>query len=57
MIKVFANIIIDSDIEKVWSFINNISLGLSYNKFHRKINIKNCVASRITQRLAESKSY
>ena len=40
MVEVSLNVKINSDVQKVWNFINNVSLALSYNKFHRKIDIK-----------------
>ena len=41
MIKVESKINIKSDCEKIWKFLNDISLGLSFNRFHKKINIEN----------------
>ena len=41
MIKVETKIDINSDTEKIWKFLNNISLGLSFNRFHKKINVEN----------------
>ena len=41
MIKVESKISIKSDCERIWKFLNDISLGLSFNRFHKKINIEN----------------
>tara|TARA_Y100001970_G_scaffold287394_1_gene411961 strand:+ start:4447 stop:4929 length:483 start_codon:yes stop_codon:yes gene_type:complete len=41
MIKVESKISIHSDCERIWKFLNDISLGLSFNRFHKKINIEN----------------
>ncbi len=41
MIKVETKIDVNSDAEKIWEFLNNISLGLSFNRFHKKINVEN----------------
>mgnify|MGYP001228604823 CR=1 FL=1 len=41
MIKVQSKINIKSRQEKIWNFLNNISLGLSFNRFHTKINTQN----------------
>ena len=41
MIKVKSKINIKSTEQEIWSFLNNISLGLSFNRFHKKIHIQN----------------
>lgn len=41
MIKVESKISIQSEIEKIWKFLTDISMGLSFNRFHKKINIEN----------------
>ena len=41
MIKVESKISIQSDCEKIWKFLNDISLGLSFNRFHKEINVEN----------------
>ena len=40
MIKVNSSISIKSDIQKIWHFLEDFSLGLSCNRFHRNINIE-----------------
>lgn len=40
MIKVESKISIESDHERIWKFLNDISLGLSFNRFHKKINVE-----------------
>ena len=41
MIKVKSTIKINSTPEKIWFFLNDLSMGLSFNRFHRKINLEN----------------
>ena len=40
MIKAKTNITIKSDIQKIWHFLEDFSLGLSYNRFHKEIKIE-----------------
>ena len=40
MVEVRREILIKSDIEKIWNFINDVSLSLGFSKFHRKIELK-----------------
>ncbi len=37
MIKINLDIVIRADQEVVWAFLSDISQGLAYNRFHRKI--------------------
>ena len=41
MIKVESIIDIKSEPEKIWSFLNIISMGLSFNRFHQKVDVEN----------------
>ena len=40
MIKVNSSITIKADIQKIWHFLEDFSLGLSCNRFHSNINIE-----------------
>jgi hypothetical protein len=41
MIIISENINIKADINKIWSFIIDFEISLSYNRFHRKIELPN----------------
>ena len=51
MIKVQSKINIKSRDQEIWSFLNNISLGLSFNRFHKKINIQNSFSINIEKEM------
>ncbi len=40
MIKAKSNITIKADIQKIWYFLEDFSLGLSNNRFHKEIKIE-----------------
>ncbi len=41
MIKVKSTIKINSSQLKIWNFLNDLSMGLSFNRFHKKIKSNN----------------
>ena len=41
MITITEEIIINADIQKVWSFLSDFEISLSINSFHQKIIIPN----------------
>tara|TARA_B100001142_G_scaffold136336_2_gene137791 strand:+ start:2090 stop:2572 length:483 start_codon:yes stop_codon:yes gene_type:complete len=51
MIKVKSKINIKSTEQEIWSFLNNISLGLSFNRFHKKIHIQNSFSVNIEKEM------
>ena len=51
MIKVKSKINIKSTEQEIWSFLNNISLGLSFNRFHKKIHIQNSFSINIEKEM------
>tara|TARA_B100000519_G_scaffold198469_1_gene207916 strand:- start:398 stop:880 length:483 start_codon:yes stop_codon:yes gene_type:complete len=51
MIKVKSKINIKSTEQEIWSFLNNISLGLSFNRFHKKIYIENSFSINIEKEM------
>jgi len=51
MIKVKSKINIKSTEQEIWSFLNNISLGLSFNRFHKKIHIRNSFSVNIEKEM------
>ena len=51
MIKVKSKIDIKSTEQEIWSFLNNISLGLSFNRFHKKIHIQNSFSVNIEKEM------
>jgi len=51
MIKVKSKIDIKSTEQEIWSFLNNISLGLSFNRFHKKIHIQNSFSINIEKEM------
>lgn len=40
MINANSNITINAEIQKVWYFLEDFSIGLSYNRFHKEIRIE-----------------
>tara|TARA_Y100001970_G_C13844184_1_gene655981 strand:- start:85 stop:567 length:483 start_codon:yes stop_codon:yes gene_type:complete len=51
MIKVQSKIKIKSESEKIWSFLNNPSLVLSFNRFHKKIDIQDSFSINIDKKI------
>ena len=51
MIKVKSKINIKSTEQEIWSFLNNISLGLSFNRFHKKIHIQNSFSVNVEKEM------
>ena len=51
MIKVKSKINIKSVEQEIWSFLNNISLGLSFNRFHKKIHIQNSFSINVEKEM------
>ena len=51
MIKVKSKINIKSTDQEIWAFLNDISLGLSFNRFHKKINIQNSFSINVEKEM------
>ena len=51
MIKVKSKINIKSGEQEIWSFLNNISLGLSFNRIHKKIHIQNSFSINVEKEM------
>ena len=41
MITITEEILINSDIQKTWSFLSDLEISLNINKFHQKVIIPN----------------
>ena len=57
MIKVKSKINIKSTEQEIWSFLNNISLGLSFNRFHKKIHIQNSFSVNIEKEMVVEHNF
>ena len=51
MVRVNKSITINSDKYKIWGFLSDLSLGLSFNRFHKEINFNKSLSIHSNQEI------